>query len=101
MIGEFSMTDKRFSKINKFMADTLYDENVGGKYGNSHIAIGNSFHECYKGNPAKMTKNMWKKLGFNSSAIHSDIITTTDRTITAYLKNGKSIVIYKKGQFCI
>jgi leucyl aminopeptidase (aminopeptidase T) len=29
-IGEFSLTDKRISKINKFMAETLYDENFGG-----------------------------------------------------------------------
>jgi aminopeptidase len=26
-VGEFSLTDKRFSKINKFMANTLFDEN--------------------------------------------------------------------------
>ena len=30
-IGEFSLTDRRFSKITKFMADILYDENFGGK----------------------------------------------------------------------
>ncbi|MEI6731894.1 MAG: aminopeptidase, partial [archaeon] len=35
-IGEFSLTDKRFSKIDKFMAETLFDENFGGKYGNTH-----------------------------------------------------------------
>jgi len=101
MIGEFSMTDKRFSKITRFMANTLYDENVGGKYGNSHIAIGSSFHECLKGNSSKISKNTWKKLGFNDSIIHSDIITTANRTVTAYLKNGKSVVIFKDGQFCI
>jgi aminopeptidase len=30
-VGEFSLTDKRFSKISKFMANTLYDENFGGE----------------------------------------------------------------------
>ena len=29
-IGEFSLTDRRFSRITRFMAQTLYDENVGG-----------------------------------------------------------------------
>src|SRR3989344_2509261 len=38
-VGEFSLTDKRFSRITKFMAETLFDENVGGKYGNTHIAL--------------------------------------------------------------
>ena len=39
-VGEFSLTDKRFSRINRFMANTLFDENYGGKYGNCHIALG-------------------------------------------------------------
>ena len=30
-IGEFSLTDKRFSRITKFMGETLYDENMGGR----------------------------------------------------------------------
>ncbi len=37
-IGEFSLTDRRFSRITRFMAQTLYDENVGGAHGNTHIA---------------------------------------------------------------
>lgn len=98
-IGEFSMTDKRFSRITKFMANTLYDENFGGKYGNTHIAIGNSYHDCYIGNPDKVLKNTWKKLGYNSSSVHNDIISTTDRKITAYLKDGKEKVIFERGQY--
>ncbi len=39
-VGEFSLTDKRFSRIDRFMADTLFDENFGGGYGNSHLALG-------------------------------------------------------------
>ena len=42
-IGEFSLTDKRFSRISKFMAETLYDENFGGDFGNTHLAVGASF----------------------------------------------------------
>ncbi len=98
-IGEFSMTDKRFSRISKFMAETLFDENIGGPFGNSHLALGKSYHDCYAGNPSKVSKAAWQKLGFNDSSVHTDIITTTDRVITAYFKNGKSKVIYKNGQY--
>jgi aminopeptidase len=100
MIGEFSMTDRRFSRITKFMAETLYDENIGGPNGNTHIALGNSYHDCYAGNPAKVSKNTWKKLGFNNSSVHTDIISTSPRIITAYLKDGKTKVIYKNGEYC-
>ncbi len=38
-IGEFSLTDSRLSRIIKFMGETLFDENVGGRYGNTHSAV--------------------------------------------------------------
>lgn len=98
-VGEFSMTDSRFSKITKFMANTLYDENVGGKFGNTHIALGKAYKNCYKGDPSKVTNKQWEKLGYNESSVHTDIISTTDRTITAYLKDGKTKIIYEKGQY--
>lgn len=100
-IGEFSLTDKRFSSITEFMAETLYDENIGGPHGNTHIAIGSSYHECYAGDKSKMKKTDWAKLGFNDSTIHQDIISTTPRTVTAFLKNGKEVVIYENGEFVI
>ena len=57
-VGEFSLTDKRFSKINRFMASTLYDENYGGRYGNCHLAVGSSYTDSFDGDPAKLTKDM-------------------------------------------
>lgn len=98
-VGEYSLTDNRFSKINKFMADTLYDENFGGKYGNSHIAIGSSYIDTYSGNLAKMTKELKKKLGFNDSALHWDLVNTQDKLVSVKLKNGKHLTIYEKGRF--
>lgn len=98
-VGEFSLTDKRLSRITKFMAETLYDENVGGENGNTHIAIGKSYQDAFAGNPDKKSKGFWKKLGFNDSAIHNDIVSTTPRTVTAYLTNGKEKVIYTDGMF--
>jgi aminopeptidase len=100
-IGEFSLTDKRLSRIDKFMAETLFDENMGGPFGNTHLAVGKSYHDTYRGDTSKMTKALERKLGYNESAIHVDMISTSDRTVTATLKSGKSQIIYKKGRFTI
>ena len=100
-IGEFSLTDRRFSRISKFMANTLYDENFGGKWGNSHIAIGSSYHDCFLGDKNKMKKNDWENLGFNDSVEHCDIINTQKKAVHAILKNGVKKLIYKDGVFMI
>ena len=100
-IGEFSLTDSRLSRITKFMAETLFDENVGGKYGNTHLALGSAYHDTFRGDKAKMKKSDWKKLGFNDSVVHTDIVSTEDRVVTAELANGSKKVIYKSGKFTI
>ncbi len=100
-IGEFSLTDKRLSRINKFMAETLFDENISGPFGNTHIALGRAYQDSYTGNPAKITKSQWTSWGFNDSVVHTDIISTTRRTVTAYLSNGSSKVIYLNGVFLL
>lgn len=100
-IGEFSLTDTRLSRISQFMAHTLYDENLGGPYGNTHLAVGKSYHDTYDGDVSKMNKVLAKKLGYNESVIHTDMISTTDRTVTATLENGKKQIIYKNGQFTV
>lgn len=98
-IGEFSLTDIRFSRIDKFMADILFDENHGGKYGNCHIAIGSAYLDTYRGNSSQLSKSDREKLGYNDSAIHWDLINTEDKVVRARLKNGKDILIYEKGMF--
>lgn len=102
-IGEFSLTDKRFSRITKFMGETLYDENVGGPNGNFHIALGSSYHDAFDGNPAEKSKEYWKNLGFNDSAIHTDIVSTSPRTVLASFEDAKQAekIIYKNGKFCL
>lgn len=100
-LGEFSLTDKRFSRIDRFMAETLFDENFGGKDGNCHVALGSSYSDTFSGNPAKLTQSLKKKLGFNDSALHWDLVNTEPKTVTANLKNGKKIVIYDRGLFTI
>ena len=98
-IGEFSLTDRRFSKIDKFMADILFDENHGGQHGNCHVAIGASYTDTFDGNPAKLDAAAKKRLGYNDSAVHWDMINTEDKKVTATLKSGKLVTIYEKGQF--
>ena len=100
-VGEFSLTDKRFSKIDRFMANTLFDENYGGKNGNCHLALGASYSDTYAGNVSSLTKERKKKLGFNDSALHWDLVNTEDNRVTAYFKGGKKAVIYEKGMFAL
>ncbi len=98
-LGEFSLTDKRFSRIRTFMANTLFDENYGGKYGNCHIALGSAYSNTYSGNPGSLTKQMKRKLGFNESALHWDFVNTEDKRVSACLKSGKKVTIYENGKF--
>ncbi|MDY6935874.1 MAG: aminopeptidase [Spirochaetota bacterium] len=98
-VGEFSLTDKRFSKINKFMASTLYDENYGGNFGNCHLALGSSYLDTYDGDASMLKKDGKDKLGFNDSALHWDLVNTEKKTVTASLTSGEKRVIYEDGIF--
>lgn len=100
-IGEFSLTDKRMSHITHPMAETLFDENIAGPYGNMHLALGMAYQDCYRGDPSQLKKSDWAARGFNDSSEHSDIISTSDRTVRAFSANGQSQIIYRKGQFVI
>ncbi|HSO67334.1 MAG TPA: aminopeptidase, partial [Desulfatirhabdiaceae bacterium] len=99
-IGEFSLTDKRFSRIDRFMASTLFDENYGGQNGNCHIAVGSSYSDTYDGNPAELTPKTKQQLGFNDSALHWDLVNTEPKQITAHLIDGSRVLIYQNGEFC-
>lgn len=102
-VGEFSLTDKRFSRIDKFMANTLFDENIGGAHGNTHLALGMSYVDTYDGDVQLVTKQELKQLGFNNvyCSVHTDIISTLDRVVTAEFKDGSQKVIYAHGQFVL
>ena len=99
--GEFSMTDRRMSRITHPMAETLFDENIGGEYGNSHLAIGMAYKDCFRGDPSLIKASQWRAMGFNDSAEHTDMMTTTDRMVTALLADGSQVLIYENGQFVI
>lgn len=97
-IGEFSLTDKQFSRIDRFMANTLYDENFGGEHGNCHVALGSSYSETYSGK-ARLDKALKQKLGFNDSALHWDLVNTENKRVVAHLHGGRRETIYENGCF--
>ncbi|MBA4357641.1 MAG: aminopeptidase [Desulfovibrio sp.] len=98
-LGEFSLTDRRHSRIDTFMANTLFDENYGGVFGNCHVAVGASYADTYGGDQSQLDAELKKSLGFNDSALHWDLVNTEDKTVTATLKDGSRRVIYKSGEF--
>ena len=98
-IGEFSLTDRRFSRITKFMAETLFDENFGGAYGNTHLAVGKSYHDACSVDTKRVSETEFESLGFNTSPEHCDIIATSDRVATATLADGSKKIIYEGGEF--
>ncbi|MEW5772586.1 MAG: aminopeptidase [Thermodesulfobacteriota bacterium] len=100
-VGEFSLTDRRFSGIGRFMAMTLYDENYGGEFGNCHLALGASYAATYDGAPEEFTAEVREKLGFNQSALHWDLVNTEPKTVTAKLAGGRSKIIYENGEFAL
>jgi len=100
-LGEFSLTDRRHSRIGAFMASTLFDENFGGAHGNCHVAVGASYSDTYAGDQSTLDAARKEELGFNDSALHWDLVNTEDKTVTALLKDGTSKVIYAGGEFTV
>ena len=100
-LGEFSLTDRRFSRIDAFMAHTLFDENYGGAWGNCHVAVGSSYSDTFSGDPKELTPERKAELGFNNSALHWDLVNTEQKRITATLRGGGTAVIYEDGEFVI
>lgn len=101
-VWEFSLTDARTSKITKFMAETLFDENVWWKYGNTHIALWMWFDECFEWDICKLDDPEFKKsIWLNTSAEHVDIISTANRKAIATLSDGSEKIIYENWMFTI
>jgi aminopeptidase len=89
------------SPITRYMGETLYDENRGGPQGNFHLALGNAYKEAFRGDVAAQRRRDWQRLGFNESSVHTDIVSTARRTVTALLPSGRSKVIYEDGRFVV
>ena len=97
-VGEFALVDRRFSRIDRFMSCTLYDENHGGPYGSMHIALGQSYSNTFAGDPQEFDAQVY---GFSNSSLHWDLVSAENRRVTAILPNGKRRVIYDNGEFLL
>ncbi|MDP2849062.1 MAG: aminopeptidase [Humidesulfovibrio sp.] len=100
-VGEFSLTDNRISRVKRFMAHTLLDENYGGEAGNCHIALGGASAASFAGPPQELTAEREEELGFNSSHMHWDLVNTEKKRVTALLPGGGRRAIYEDGQFLL
>jgi len=100
-VGEFSLTDRRISRVDRFMAHTLLDENYGGGAGNCHIALGGASGLSFTGPASELSAELEAELGFNASALHWDLVNTEPRRVTATLSGGGRRTIYEDGQFLL
>lgn len=98
-IGEFSLTDRRHTRVTRFMAHTLLDENLGGESGNCHIALGASLPESFSGPLQALSPELEAELGFNVSALHWDFVNTEPKRVTAELPDGRTVPVYEDGEF--
>lgn len=81
------------------MANTLFDENFGGRWGNCHVALGASYADTYSGDVQALDKQAKARLGFNDSALHWDLVNTERKRVVAHLADGRRTTIYENGQF--
>jgi len=74
--------------------ETLFDENAS-----CHIALGSGYSNTLQGFE-KLTKEEGHALGINDSMIHVDfMIGTEDLSINGYTSDGKSVEIFKDGNW--
>jgi aminopeptidase len=102
-VGEFSLTDRRLSRILVPLGVTLYDENLGGPFGNTHLAVGQSALSSYDGDSSQVSREDILALGFNDPfcEVHTDMISTSNRTVTAVWSDRPSKIIYRNGEFVV
>ena len=97
-LGEVALVpvDSPISEMGLLFYNTLFDENAA-----CHLALGKGFNECIKGG-YEMTKEELYKHGVNDSFTHVDfMIGTKDLDIEAVTQDGKTVQIFKNGQFVI
>ncbi|MGB8424777.1 MAG: aminopeptidase, partial [Desulfobacterales bacterium] len=63
-----------------------------------HLALGSAYTDAYAGKP-DLDERLRKKLGFNDSALHWDLVNTESKRVSAILKGGGKRIIYENGEF--
>lgn len=95
-LGEVALVPHKspISDMGILFYNTLFDENAS-----CHLAIGQGFPNCLKGG-ASMTREQLNEAGINESATHCDfMIGTADMTITGTTADGKTVELFKNGNW--
>ena len=95
-LGEVALVpyDSPINNTGILFYNTLYDENAA-----CHLALGMGFGNCIK-DYDKYTIEELRAMGINDSGIHVDfMIGTKDLNITGYTRDGKTIQIFKNGNW--
>lgn len=95
-LGECALIayDSPINNLGITFMNTLFDENAS-----CHLALGRGFPECIK-DYDKYTLEEIHKLGVNDSIIHEDfMIGTKDLAIMAHTYDGKTVQIFKDGNW--
>ena len=95
-LGEVALVPHKspISDMNILFFNTLFDENAA-----CHLAIGKAYPVCIEGGDS-MTVAELKAHGVNDSLVHEDfMIGTSDLEILGILPDGKTIEVFKAGNF--
>ena len=95
-LGECALVpyDSPINNTGLLFYNTLFDENAC-----CHLALGMGYADTIKDHHNK-TLEECRKLGINDSMIHEDfMIGTADLEITAHCKDGKTVAIFKDGNW--
>lgn len=95
-LGEVSLIpyDSPIRNMGVTFFNTLFDENAC-----CHLALGMGFAECIK-DYSKYTLDECRKMGINDSQIHVDfMIGAEDLNIDAVTKDGKTVPVFKNGNW--
>lgn len=98
-VGEFSLTDKKLSTITKYMASSILDENLGGEFGNMHLALGKSYATAYPDYLETLSDEELDQIGFNNSTDHIDFMNTEAKEVYAWNTERGKFLLYKDGEF--
>ena len=61
--------------------------------------MGAAYADAFRGNPARLDGGLKKRLGFNDSALHWDLVNTEKKRVVAHLNTGRRVTIYENGCF--
>jgi len=95
-LGEVALVgvDSPIYQTGRTFEEILFDENAA-----CHIAVGFAYHFCIEGS-AKMSLDELHEHGVNSSAVHTDMMISSDEVdVKGVLPSGKEALLIEKGKW--